>query len=141
MENYTYKKVIRIPFPNEILEKCNTTEPRDCEGYLKELLGEYYSQERNKFYFEITETSSGQAYLDWVYYRINNISGEKCGCATRLNEKEFKVIKPLFDKLKIRYVKEDLRKVEYTHESDSLLEPDDYYLITDDSKILISNNI
>lgn len=43
MSDYIRLKVIRLPFPKEILQICKTEDPYECESYLKEKLGKLFS--------------------------------------------------------------------------------------------------
>ena len=51
MSDYVHNKVVRLPFPKDIKEKCNTNDVWDCEQYLKELLGELWDHRKKKIIF------------------------------------------------------------------------------------------
>jgi hypothetical protein len=135
MSDYVHKKVVRLPFPIEILNKCNTTEPHDCFNYFKEKLGDLYDN-RNKNSFAIEYTDEG-CYIDWVYYHTYGEESGDWGNVRLLSENELKVIKPLFDKLDITYKDSDLRLVDYCYYNSC--EPYDYYDIDDDESKLFIN--
>ena len=135
MSDYVHAKVIRLPFPKEILNKFNTNDPEDCDSYLKEKLGELYSYNRNihKFKIEYTDDS---VYLDWVYYHTYGEESGDFGFSRYLTKDELNVIKPYFDLLEIDYNTYDLRRVEYCYYN--CCECSDYYEVdSDDSKLLL----
>lgn len=135
MSDYVHQKVVRLPFPKEILEKCDTTDPYDCETYLKEKLGDLW-ESRNKNSFEIGFTDSKE-YIDWVYYNTYGEEYGDWGHVRLLTQKELDTIKPYFDKLEVSYKDEDLRLVDYCYYNCS--EPTDYYdLTSDDSNLFIT---
>lgn len=140
MSDYVHNKVIRLPFPKEILERCETDDPWDCEDYLKEKLGDlftYGGRDSKRFELEATDKAY---YIDWVYYHTYGEQSGDWGSARLLTEAELEKIKPLFDKLEISYRDEDLRRVEYCYYN--CCECQDYYDIvtdkTDDSAILLN---
>lgn len=66
MSDYVRNKVVRLPFPKEIISKCKADDVYDCEHYLKELLGELWDiTKKNSFHLEFTDNGY---YIDWVYY-------------------------------------------------------------------------
>lgn len=138
MSDYVHGKAIRLPFPKEILEKNNTTDPWECEEYLKEILGDRFTYGRNSKGFQLEATEKAY-YIDWVYYSTYGEQSGDWGSTRMLTEKELEVIKPWFDKLKVDYKDEDLRRVEYCYYN--CCECSDYYDIiteeTDDSAKLI----
>jgi len=128
MSDYVHKKAVRLPFPEEIIKKCNADDPWDCETYLKELLGELWNNHGKKsFNLECTDTSF---YIDWVYYHTYGEESGDWGKVRLLTEKELEVIKPYFDKLGVEYNDEDLRLVDYCYYN--CCECSDYYDLDDD---------
>ena len=135
MSDYVHKKVVRLPFPKEILEICNTKDPYDCEKYLKEKLGDLW-ENRNKNSFELECTDKSE-YIDWVYYHTYGEESGNWGNVRLLTDKELEVIKPYFDKLEISYKDSDLRAVDYCYYNCS--ECSDYYDIGIDNSSLFIN--
>jgi len=137
MSDYVHNKVVRLPFPKSILEKCNTDDIFECEKYLTELLGDLWSV-RGRNGFDIGYTDSGY-YLDWVYYHTYGENSGDFGNSRLLTSSELSVIKPCFNKLNVQYNDEDLRVVEYCYYNGC--EAPDYYDIimedNDDSKLFI----
>lgn len=135
MSDYVHEKVVRLPFPKEILEKFDTKDPWDCEKYLKELLGDLWENRGyNSFKIGFTDTSE---YIDWCYYHTYGEESGDWGHVRLLTQKELDVIKPYFDKLGVSYKDEDLRLVDYCYYNCS--EPSDYYNLTaDDSAMFIT---
>jgi len=133
MSDYVHKKVIRLPFPKEILERCNTKDPYDCEKYLKEKLGDLWDTHKG-FDLELTDKSE---YIDWVYYHTYGEESGDWGNVRLLSEKELEVIKPYFDKLEVSYKDSDLRLVDYCYYN--CTECTDYYDINNDESILFIN--
>lgn len=137
MSDYKHEKVIRLPFPKEVLKKCNTDDAWDCESYLQEKLGELW-ENRIKNSFKLGYTDSAY-YIDWLYYSTYGEESGDWGNVRLLTEKELKVIRPYFDKLGVVYEDEDLRLVDYCYYNCS--EPNDYYSLNgDDSNLFISND-
>jgi hypothetical protein len=137
MSDYVHKKVVRLPFPKEILDKCNTDDVDDCYSYLSELLGDLWNnQKRNGFDYGITHKGT---YIDWVYYYTYGEKSGDFGFVRLLTQKELDTIKPYFDKLEINYKDEDLRIVDYCYYN--CCEPTDYYDIKqgDDSELFIND--
>ena len=133
MSDYVHKKVIRLPFPTEILKSCNADEPYDCEDYLKEKLGElWHNRDKNSFELEYTDDA---CYLDWVYYYTYGEESGDWGHVRHLTQSELNIIKPYFDKIGVDYKDEDLRVVDYCYYN--CCEPRDYYECKDDSGLLI----
>lgn len=113
MSDYVHKKVVRLPFPKEIMSKCNVDDVYDCEPYLKELLGELlYSRKKNGFQLECTDNGY---YIDWVYSSTYGEESGDFGFVRMLTQKELDVIKPYFNKLRVDYKDEDLRVVDYCY--------------------------
>jgi hypothetical protein len=138
MSDYVHKKVVRLPFPKEILEKCDADNPWDCEVYLKEKLGDLWDN-RNKNSFELEMTDKSE-YIDWVYYHTYGEESGDWGNVRLLSEKELEVIKPYFDKLEVSYKDSDLRVVDYCYYNCS--ECSDYYDINvDDSNLFITKDV
>ena len=135
MSDYVHKKVVRLPFPEEIKEKCNTNDVLDCESYLKELLGELWG--RDKYHFSLGCTDKGY-YIDWVYYSTYGEESGDFGYARLLSQRELAVIKPYFDKLGVTYKDGDLRVVNYCYYNCS--ESPDYYSIeyNDEAHLFLS---
>jgi hypothetical protein len=137
MSDYVHQKVVRLPFPKEILKKFNTKDPYDCESYLKEKLGDLWENRGNKS-FTLTQTDSAY-YIDWVYYYTYGDESGDWGKVRLLTDKELEVIRPYFDKIGVAYKDEKLRLVDYCYYNSA--EPnDDYELNNDDSDLFISNN-
>lgn len=137
MSDYLHNKAVRLPFPKEILKICNTDDVDDCEGYLKQKLGDLWDN-RNESSFSLSFTDKAY-YIDWVYYSTYGEESGDWGNVRLLTEKELQVITPFFDKLDVIYEDEDLRVVDYCYYNSC--EPNDYYhLNSDDSKIFISND-
>ena len=139
MSDYVHGKAIRLPFPKEILDKCETDDPWDCEEYLREILGDLFSHKGvngKKLKLEATDEAY---YIDWNYYYTYGEQSGDWGSARMLTEKELEVIKPYFDKLGVNYKDDDLRRVEYCYYNSC--ECGDYYDTvteeTDDSAELI----
>ncbi len=137
MSDYVHNKVVRLPFPNEIKERCESNDVWDCEPYLKELLGELWDN-RKKNHFTLECTDSGY-YIDWVYYSTYGEESGDWGNVRLLTQQELNVIKPYFDKLGVNYKDEDLRVVDYCYYNSC--EPPDYYNIKgeDDSNLFLNN--
>jgi len=136
MSDYKHNKVVRLPFPNEILTQCNTTDAYDCEKYLKELLGDYWDNRKiNSFHLETTDE---RTYIDWVYYSTYGEESGDWGNVRLLTPNELSVIKPYFNKLCVNYNDEDLRLINYCYYN--CCEAPDYYDInnTDDSNLFLS---
>lgn len=136
MSDYVHNKVVRLPFPQEIKERCNTSDVYDCEPYLKEILGELYGfRKRNHFSLECTDKSY---YLDWVYYTTYGEESGDFGFVRLLTQKELEVIKPYFDKLGVSYKDDDLRLVDYCYYN--CCEAPDYYDIdnSDESHLFLN---
>lgn len=136
MSDYVHNKVVRLPFPKEIKEKCNTNDVWDCEPYLKELLGELYDY-RKKSHFSLECTDNGY-YIDWVYYSTYGEESGDFGFVRLLTQKELDIIKPYFDKLGVTYKDEDLRVVNYCYYN--CCEAPDYYNIenSDDAHLFLN---
>lgn len=125
MSDYVYQKVIRLPFPEEILKICNTEDAFDCEEYI----GEKATVPFNRYntpcpYFDIG-FGKNRNYLDLV---LEYSYGKRCGdfgYVMPLTQNEIKKYRPYFDALNIHFADEDLRKVEFCWYNCS--EPDDYY--------------
>lgn len=138
MSDYKREKVVRLPFPKEILNKCNSKDPRDCENYLKEKLGKFWENRvNNSFKLGYTDTSF---YIDWLYHSTYGEESGEWGNVRLLTEKELEVIKPYFDKLEVSYEDKDLRLVDYCYYNCS--EPNDHYHLNDndDSNLFINND-
>ncbi len=139
MSDYVHRKAVRVPFPKEILEKCNTKDPYDCENYLKEILAELWNCQKNTHVFELGYSDIAY-YIDWVYYYTYGETSGDFGTARYLTDNELNTIKPYFDKLNINYKNEDLRVVEYCYYN--CCDPPDYYEVVhqDDSGLFIENH-
>lgn len=114
MSDYKHNKVVRLPLPKEIIDKCNVDDVGDYESYLKELLGELWDR-RKKTGFKLEYTDKGCYYIDWVYYSTYGEESGEFGFVRLLTQKELDVIKPYFDKLGVDYKNEDLRVVNYCY--------------------------
>lgn len=136
MSDYVHNKVIRLPFPKEIMNKCNADDVYDCEEYLKKLLGELWNNKDNNS-FELTCTDEAY-YLDWVYYSTYGEESGDFGFSRFLTQNELNVIKPYFDKLGVDYKDNDLRLVDYCYYN--CCEAPNYYDIenNDDAHLFIS---
>lgn len=139
MSDYKHQKVIRLPFPKEILKKCNTDDPWECNEYLTDKLGDLWeNKDRNSFQLEHTDKA---AYIDWRYYSTYGVESGDWGHVRALTANELNVIRPYFDRLGVEWKDEDLRAVNYCYYN--CCEPIDYYDLkteeNDDSRILISN--
>ena len=136
MSDYVHNKVVRLPFPQEIKERCNTNDVWDCEPYLKELLGEFWDY-RKKNHFSLECTDNGD-YIDWVYYSTYGEESGDFGFVRLLTQKELDVIKPYFDKLGVTYKDEDLRVINYCYYN--CCEAPDYYNIenSDDAHLFLN---
>ena len=137
MSDYVHKKVVRLLFPKEIKEKCNTNNVWDCEPYLKELLGELFDDQK-KPHFSLECTENGY-YIDWVYYSTYGEESGSFGFARLLTKKELNVIKPYFDKLFVDYKDKDLRVVNYCYYN--CCDAPDYYDIqnSDDAHLFLND--
>jgi len=138
MSDYKHNKVVRLPFPKEILEKCNTSDAYECELYLRELLGELWdNNDKNSFKLDCSDK---RAYIDWVYYSTYGEESGDWGNARLLTQKELDTIKPFFNKIGIPYGDTDLRVVDFCYYN--ACEPPDYYDIvnedTDHSGLFIN---
>lgn len=120
MSSYIEKKVLRIPFDKivkdegishwDFLENLEDTQPEICKS-------------GNVKGFDI-EMTSGDIYLDWVYY-YDSDGSDDFGYANTLSDSEKEVAKTIFDKLGYSYDIEDVHKVHYCYYNCS--EPDDIY--------------
>lgn len=137
MSDYEHIKAVRLPFPKELLSKCNANEVGDCELYLKQKLGKLWdNQNHNSFEIGFSDKNY---YIDWVYHNTYGEKSSDFGNVRLLTQKELKIIKPIFDKLEIKYKDEDLRLVDYCYYN--CCEPPDYYDIStfnDDSELFIN---
>lgn len=134
MSDYVHNKVVRLPFPKEILSKCDADDAWDCEPYLQNLLGSLWNTSGKGFKIQITDDKT---YIDWVYYSSYGEESGDYGFARMLTQKELDVIKPYFNKLGVDYKDEDLRVVDYCYYN--CCEPTDYYRVDeiDDSNLFI----
>lgn len=136
MSDYVHNKVIRLPFPKEIMKKCNATDVYDCEEYLKDLLGELWdNKDKNSFELCCTDESY---YIDWVYYSTYGEESGDFGFVRLLTQNELNLIKPYFDKFGVDYKDEDLRVVNYCYYN--CCEAPDYYDIenSDDTHLFFN---
>ncbi len=126
MSDYVYYKVIRLPFPKQILDRCETEDPWDCEDYLKENLKDLYDDSKGIHVFQITGTSEAN-YLDWVYeYSYGEESGAYGYVNLLTQEETYFMRRLLFENLpNIYFDEDDFRKVEYCYYN--CCEPPDYY--------------
>lgn len=124
MSDYLRRKVIRYPFPQEILKKCNTKEAWDCENFLIKKLGDLFNSSSNikRFNIEITDKAE---YIDWIYYETYGEESGDFGNASFLTQNEINIIKPYFEKLEIEIDDSKFRKVDYCYYNCS--ECIDYY--------------
>jgi hypothetical protein len=113
MSDYKHEKVIRLPFPKDILNKCSTDNPWDCEDYLRERLGELWgSISRSSFKIECTDRAF---YIDWLYYTTYGEESSEWSRARFLTKEELEVITPYFNKLGVDYEEQDLRVADYCY--------------------------
>lgn len=136
MSDYVHYKVVRLPFPKEIMSKCNVDDICDCEPYLKKLVGELWDKKKkNRFQLECTNKGY---YIDWIYYSTYGEESGDFGFVRLLTQKELDVIKPYFDKLGVAYKDEDLRVVNYCYYN--CCEAPDYYNIenSDDAHLFLN---
>ena len=136
MSDYKHEKIVRLPFPKDILKRCSTEDVDDCCDYLKDKLGELW-ENREKNSFQIGYSDSAY-YIDWCYYSTYGEETGEWGNVRLLTEKELEIITPYFDKLGVVYEDEDLRVIDYCYYN--CAEPDDYYHINliDHSSIFIN---
>ena len=121
MSDYVKRKVIRLPFPKNLIDKLGVDDCWDCYDYLKEKFGELWDKRPGGFDIEFTEKNN---YIDYVVDYSCDSDGE-WGFSWFLNEEDIKKYKPLFDKGGFEYNPNDLRKVAYCWYNCS--EPPDYY--------------
>lgn len=123
MSDYVKKKVIRLPFPENLIDKLEVDSCWDCESYLKEKFGfDLWDKRPGGFEIDCTEKRN---YLDYVVdYKYGSEAGD-WGHAWYLNEEDINKYKPLFDKDEFEYEPKDLRKVAYCWYNCS--EAPDYY--------------
>jgi len=135
MSDYVHNKVIRLPFPSEVINKAGANDVHDCERYLKDLLGDLWDKGNNSFEIGFSESAY---YIDWVYYSTYGENSNDFGNVRMLTKKELKEIKPYFNKLEINYKDEDLRHVDYCYYN--CCEPPDYYTLEnkDESEVFTS---
>lgn len=136
MSDYKHIKAVRLPFPNDIMLKCNVDDIFDCEPYLKKLLGDIWDS-RNKNCFKLVNTNNGH-YIDWIYYSTYGEESGDFGFVRMLTKNELNVIKPYFDKLCVDYKDEDLRVVNYCYYN-SCEAPDYYNMENNDDGHLFIN--
>ena len=127
MSDYEHNKVVRLPFPKELLSKSKAKDPWDCEQYLKEKLGDLFHKWDCKTF--TIGSSDKNYYIDWVYYHTYGEESAHWANVRILTQKELDAIKPYFDKLEVNYNDEDLRVVDYCYYNSC--EPPDYYEIID----------
>lgn len=121
MSDYVKKKVIRLPFPQSLIDKLEVNSCLDCEDYLKEKFNDLWGIPCG---FDITCTEAN-IYLDYiVYYEYDSEAGD-WGHAWYLNEEDINKYKPLFDRGEFEYDPNDLRKVAFCWYN--CCEPPDYY--------------
>ena len=123
MSMYVKRKVVRLPFPKDILEKAGETHPLDCETYLENILGSNWFDRKTGKGFDI-ECTDKSYYLDYVLEHDTDDCGEY-GFASYLNEQDLEKYKPLFDLGGFAYDEQDLRKVVFCYYNCS--ESPDYY--------------
>ena len=123
MSDYVKKKVIRLPFPENLINKLEVDSCWDCEVYIKEKFGfDLWDKRPGGFEIDCTEKRN---YLDYVVdYEYGSEVGD-WGYAWYLNEEDINKYKPLFDKGEFEYDPKDLRKVAYCWYNCS--EAPDYY--------------
>ena len=123
MSMYIKRKVVRLPFPKEVLEKVGETHPLDCENYLQEKFGDYWFDRKRGTGFDI-ECTDESYYLDYVVQHETDEVGEY-GFAAYLTDKDNEKYKQLFDLGGFVYNISDLRKVVFCYYNCS--ECPDYY--------------
>ena len=114
MSDYVRRKVIRLPFPNNIFTECKTKDDWECEDYLKEKFGSIWGKERGKKKYLEIESTDESYYLDYVFYSTYGEESGEFGFVRLLNDKEFNKVKPIFD-LVTDYARDDLRLVDYCY--------------------------
>lgn len=124
MSDYVKIKAIRLPIPQEILDKCD-----DLEEYFEQQLGDLFDTcyEVNKFTIECT---TGNNYIDYILdYKYGEDCGEY-GFAFNLNDNDKVKYVPLFKNIRFKFHISDLRKVVYCYYNGC--EPPDYYDVSED---------
>lgn len=136
MSDYQHEKVVRLPFPESILNNFKTEDPNDCEEFLKNRLGNLWRNDaKNSFKLGYSDESY---YIDWLYYYSFGEQSGDWGSVRLLTEKELNTIRPYFNKLGVVYDDKDLRLVDYCYYNCS--EPNDYYSLSiDESNMFITN--
>jgi hypothetical protein len=114
MSDYVRAKVIRLPFPNNLIEKLRVDDCWECEDYLEETLGDLWKGYDKRSGFEI-ECTSKSYYLDYILESQYGDCEGDYGYAFYLDENDIKKYKPLFDKVGVDYDIKDLRKVVYCY--------------------------
>ena len=135
MSDYVHNKVVRLPFPNEIINRFKADDAYDCEPQLKELLGNLWDNKKSSFKLGCTDE---RIYIDWVYYSTYGEESGDFGNVRMLTQRELNTIKPYFDKLEIDYKDEDLRVVDYCYYN--CCEAPDFYDIktSDDAELFVN---
>lgn len=122
MSDYVKAKVIRLPFPEKLIEELEVEDCWACEDYLKDKFGELWDVYPDGFRLECTDKNY---YLDYVIsYKYGADCGEY-GYAFYLNDNDVENYKQLFDKGGFEYDVKDLRKVVYCYYNGC--ESPDYY--------------
>jgi hypothetical protein len=135
MSDYKHEKLVRFPFPKDMIKGLNFEDIWDFEPYLRDKLGDLYDNE-NKNSFRL-ECIGDSWYIDWLYYSTYGEQSGDWGSVRLLTQKELDVIVPYFNKLEVVFRDEDLRVVEYCYYNGA--EPDDHYnLDLDDSNLFIT---
>jgi hypothetical protein len=139
MSDYSHEKVVRLLFPVELLQECNTKDPHECIKLLKERLGDLWN-DYDKYHFKLGYGSQDY-YIDWLYYSTYGEESGDWGSVRLLTFSELNAIKPYFDKIGVNYTDNDLRLVDYCYYN--CCEPPDYYEVAcdenDDSELFFDN--
>ena len=110
MSDYVHEKVVRLPFPKELIEKYNVEDTWDCEIYLKEKVGDLWDI-RDKNSVKRGDSDAGY-YIDGCYDHTYGDESGDYGSARLLTNKEIQVITPYFKNLGVTYEIKDLRVVD-----------------------------
>lgn len=130
MSDYVKAKVIRLPFPQDLIKKLEVEDCWDCEYYLMEKLGDLWQDYKTNNGFQI-ECTDKAYYLDYVMEYTYGANSGSFGYAFLLDEVDKVKYVPLFNKIGIDYDVNDLRKVVYCYYNSC--ECADYYDISEPS--------
>lgn len=124
MSDYVKIKAIRLPIPQEILDKCD-----DLEEYFEQQLGDLFNDchQTGRFTIEYTDNNK---YLDYVLDYEYGVDCGDYGFAFNLNDSDKVKYVPLFKNIGYKFHIGDLRKVVYCYYNGC--EPLDYYDVSED---------